>query len=390
MTDTAGPFFYSQVKCPVCDSINAHTNIRTGAYRANGKDSDYCPTGLVWTNPAHQKYVPLLFFMATCTKCFYTREFNAEFKSWEKDDSFTGGRARVKAQHMAAFDNKNGLIQFVAPYIDPEKYPTESAIIKFILGIHDELLTGRPSPLSLARYFLRIAWLLRGRRTPGSTPADAKASPVARLRREVADAESVLSDYEGKIKRLRDTLESVGSSLKNGPGADRFTRQKDEALKELSASLPPLLQAASKLTEVCADAEQATQGNTSTGEEYFTFGDFRQFLIKARQLLSEVPTTEKEALSKAVEYYTKADETGTQIQQGLPQLQTMYLIAELSRRAGDFKNATQYFNALRKMGWELVQRGEADTATVNQTNKLLTLAGEQARTNKEEQAEVAV
>ena len=131
------------------------------------------------------------------------------------------------------------------------------------------------------------------------------------------------------------------------------------------------------------------RGNTPTGEEYFTFGDFRQFLIKARQLSSDIPTTEKEALSKAVEYYTKADETGAQIEQGLPQVQTMYLIAELSRRAGDFKNATQYFNAMRKMGWEIIERGEADTATVNQTNKLLAMAGEQARVTKEEQAELA-
>ena len=114
--------------------------------------------------------------MATCMKCFFTREYNAEFKSWDKDASFAHRRAKIKAHHIAAFDNKNGLIQFVGPYIDPEKYPTESAIIKFILGIHDELLTERPSPLSLARYYLRIAWLFRGRRTQVSTPTDGAAA----------------------------------------------------------------------------------------------------------------------------------------------------------------------------------------------------------------------
>jgi hypothetical protein len=49
MAVSRSPIFHSQVKCPVCDSVNAHANIRPGAYRYTGQDTDYCPTGLVWS-----------------------------------------------------------------------------------------------------------------------------------------------------------------------------------------------------------------------------------------------------------------------------------------------------------------------------------------------------
>jgi uncharacterized protein (DUF2225 family) len=293
VSDVPGPFFYSHIKCPICDSINAYTNVRTGSYRVSGKDTDYRPTGVVWTDAACQKYDPLLFFMATCAKCFYTREFNAAFTGWSKDTSFGYHRAKIKGKHIAAFEDAHGLIQLVGPRLDPETHPTESAIIKFILGIHDELLTDRPSYVSLARYLLRIAWLFRGR----------------------------------------------------GAG----------------------------------DPEEA----------YFTFGDFSQFLIQAKQLLSDIPTTEKEALSRAAAYYEKAAETDSLIEDGLPQVQTAYLIGELSRRAGDFDRATQYFYTAIKLGRELVHGGEADLSTVNQTNRVLTMAVEQARLTKDERAGLA-
>jgi uncharacterized protein (DUF2225 family) len=298
MSTTQSPLVSSPIKCPVCNTVTPQTTTKTGAYRVNAKDTDFRPSEVIWTNSEYQKHDPLLFFMATCPRCFYTHEYTDEFKAWENDFSFvTYTRAVIAQKHLTALQDKNGLIRFLGPRIDPDKYPTETAIIKIILGIYDELQLTQPSALNLARYFLRIAWLFRGR-------------------------------------------------------------------------------------------TQSTNA-VSSGQGYDSFGNFEEFLVEAKQRFAEIPTNEQEALATASVYYRNAFERGSQVADGVAQVQAAYLIAEISRRAGDFATADRYFLTTMKIGRELTHDETATAASINQTERLLATAVEQARLSKQAQQQTA-
>jgi hypothetical protein len=385
MTNSQDPFFPSKVECPVCGSINEYMNIRPASYRETNTDTDFFPSARVWRNAAYQKYDPLYFFMATCEKCFYTREFNAEFKGWERDAAFAHRRDVIQQKHRAALAEPNGVVPFLGRHLDQEKHPIESAIIKFILGIYDELLTEPPSSLKLGRYFLRTAWLFRSQGSQGQALAGETATVLERLRSVVSDANSALRAYEHKVNDLRSVVGTGLTSILKDKAPDLLDEQ-TQVMSEVAASLPPLLQAQLKLAEISDRAEQALRADDSQGKSFYTFASFREFLIKAKQLWNNVPTTENEALSEACEYYKKAYDRGVEIGDGVAQVQAAYLIAELSRRIGDFTGAERYFNVLMRVGWQVVNAGSGNAATVNRTRKLLEMGREQARLNKEAQA----
>jgi hypothetical protein len=325
--------------------------------------------------------------MATCEKCFYTREYDTDFKEWEKNLSFnTYQRAKIKEKHLGTLRDPNGLLHALGPRFDADRYPTESAIIKFILGIFDELLTERPSSLNLARYFLRIAWLFRTH-LPNATGAAAVTSDgVALFRRDITRMSDVLNHYDGAVKSLVAARDQVAASFSDPSEADRFRQQHDEATKELSACLPGLRQTTSKLVALGDAAEGALSGSASPAAGYYTFRDFRHFLTDTRPLLSEITATEDEALTKAAGYYRKAYESGSQIKEGIAQIQTAYLIAELSRRTRDFETADAYFRTVLKLAWEIGREDGASVTTTNQANKLLEMARTQARLCHEDSA----
>src|SRR5512136_1351997 len=95
------PLFLTRVECPVCGTVNEYETIRVGAYTEGERETDFSPSFIKWRNPKYQKYHPLLFFAATCTQCHYTREFNAKFKEWSKDNHFRAYRLKViKERHI--------------------------------------------------------------------------------------------------------------------------------------------------------------------------------------------------------------------------------------------------------------------------------------------------
>jgi hypothetical protein len=385
MSINQSPLVSSSIKCPVCNTVTPQTTTKTGAYRVNAKDTDFRPSEVIWVNPEYQTREPLLFFMATCPRCFYTHEYTDEFKAWENDFSFvTYTRAAIAQKHLTAYQDKNGLLQFLGPRIDPDKYPTETAIIKLILGIHNELLLTQPSALNVGRYFLRIAWLFRGRIQPANGADAAATDPVARLRREIANVSAIARTYGDAVKTLQSLVESIGASTADPARAEALARKKNEVLTQLSAPLPPLVQAASAFAGMC-EGESRVVGAGSSEAGFHSYGDFEQFLVEAKQRFPEIPTNEHEALATASAYYIKAFERGSQVADGIAQVQAAYLIAEISRRAGDFATADRYFMTTMKSGRELTREDNANAASVNQIEKLLATAVEQARLSKQAQ-----
>lgn len=387
MDKTQDPLFFSELTCPVCKTVNKFENIRAGSYSESGRDTDFMPTGRVWLNQDYQKYDPLLFFMATCSKCYYTRELSKDYKSWQSDTAFKTYRLKnIQQKHLADLGDANGLIRFLGSHINQDKYPFESAVIKFLLGIYDMKFLDRPPNLDLGRYFLRIGWLFRSNGLHAGGGSSGTTGFFRQLKGTAQGAGQLLPGYDDKVKNLKKLISSDFSELfGNIPEAAQHKKQIEQILDDISVSLDPIVKANSKLIEVFINAEQALAVKTANPEnKFYDFDDFRNFLKLAKEKWDEVPLNETEALQKAAEYYRKAYETSGEISQGIQQVQAAYLIAELTRRVGDKDDANRFFNQTIKMGREIVIGKKVDNSTINYTQKLLEMAMEQARLNKKE------
>lgn len=387
MSKAQDPFFYTELECPVCKTVNKYENIRNGAYTESGRDRDFKPTGRNWLNPDYQKYDPLLFFMATCQKCFFTKEFNTEYKNWQKDNSFKTYRQKtIQQNHLSKLSDKDGVIQLIGSKIDIVKYPFESAVIKFLLGCFDSKIGGRKANLDLGRYFLRIAWLFRDKYSGEGAKVSGHSKLFHELKGAAQLANQLVPNYDKKVSSIKSLMKSgFSTEFSNNPEAENHKQQIEEVIKQMSASIGPLAEAGSKLLDLFKNAEKSLAGSVSEDEDAFhEYPSFNNFLELAKDKWDEVPTNEVEAMRKAVEYYQKAYETGGEISQGAQQVQAAYLIAELNRRIGERDEAGQYFNQTIKLGRDIVMGKKGDSSTINFTKNLLEMAMEQARLNKSE------
>jgi hypothetical protein len=392
MSKTVDPLYYSELECPVCKNNNKFENIRAGSYSESGKDKDFKPTGRNWLNQAYQKFDPLLFFMATCAKCYYTREFNQDYKNWSKDTNFKTYRLKtIQQNHLSDLSQKDGIIRFLGENIDQQNYPFESAVIKLLLGIYDTKISGRPSNLDMGRYFLRIAWLFRDQAQQGQEEATGNAGFFRQLRGAASQVNQLVPSYDEKVANLKRMLENDFLMVfGNVPEADEHKKQIEQAISEINSTLEPLAKAGSKLMSLFGNAERTLLGQElSSDKPFHNYPGFTSFLLQAKEKWDEVPINEKEALIKATEYYQKAYESGGEISQGVQQIQAAYMIGELSRRTGNTKNADQFFNQTIRMGREMVMGKQADQSTINFMKNLLDIAMEQARLNKKQEAEVS-
>jgi hypothetical protein len=392
MANVQEPIFYTQIECPICKNLNEYENIKVGSYTESGRDTDFCPTGRVWTNPAYQKYDPLLFFMATCKKCYYTREFNADYKNWQKDSSFKMYRLKaIQDKHLAEFLKEDGVVKYLGSRIDHNRYPFESAVIKFILGIYDEKLLDRPSKLDLGRYFLRIGWLFRTYKDRLKGNSSASSVFLGKLKKCAETANKSLGDYDTRLKEIEnsfgnDFLMIYGESAE----AAKLKSQAESILKGLFSNVRPMRESAETLIKLIGENEKAMAPASNAEGGFYNSATFVDFLSEAQKMCGDIPLNEIDALVKARDYYQGAYEVGDKISAGAGQIQAAYLIAELSRRTGSYANANTFFNQVIKSGREIVNGRKDDTSTINFAKKLLETAMEQARLSRKESEGQAV
>ena len=160
---TESPFFLSKVECPICKTINEFETVKVGSYVEEGRDTDFCPQKIKWRFPKYQSYNPLVFFVATCSNCYYSHEFNKSFKEWKSDTNFRTYRLRAtKDVHLDQLAVSDSVVKQLGEAIDLSRFPNESAILKLHLAIFDEQAFDHHSKLDIGRYYLRIGWLFRG------------------------------------------------------------------------------------------------------------------------------------------------------------------------------------------------------------------------------------
>jgi len=377
------PLFLTKVECPLCGTVNEFETIRVGAYSEGERETDFCPSVIKWRNPKYQRYNPLLFFTATCAGCHYTREFNAKYREWFKDNNFRTYRLKsIKEKHLAELSEADSFIKLVGGMLDNEKYPDETAILKLILAIYDELLYEHPSNLDLGRFYLRVAWLFRQCRQDGGEIAE-----TAGVKR-YTDIETGLDDLGRWISGLGRNLEYLEQAVEGSETSDQESEKSPhQALQPLISELRDL---ENSLAGTFAKIENTfdeinsippENGPAAFGPAFYSHSSFDEFLIKLARMWDGVPRSEKEAMRRAAKYYIRAFEQGKEIGTGNQAIQAAYLIGELSRRTGDNDTARQYFNTTIKMGQEFINEIRGDRNRTALARKLLELAIKQGKKN---------
>lgn len=381
-------FFLTRVECPICRTVNEFETVRVGAYVERGRDTDFCPLEIKWHEPRYQAYNPLTFFTATCSNCFYTREYNNVFRDWQKDSNFKTYRLRaVKDRHLEQLAAADSVIKSMGQNLDLAHFPNETAILKLFLAVYDEQLADRPHQLDLGRFYLRIGWVFR-ELEKGENPAvkvlrsllDQLHNRQASLGEAAAKLQEELTVFANHISAHFETNE-VPTAIKAQmvPFKERFS----ERLIALETQVDPAGELLTSLADLLNEYQGALLGSNDAGGSIGFAGhaSFVDYLQSLRPAWDGIVTNEHEALKTAVSYYQTAFEEAREIAPGYQQIQASYLIAELSRRIGDHDTARQYFNATIKQGQEFIYQNRNDRSRTALARKILELAMDQGREN---------
>ncbi len=386
------PIFLSKIECPICKTVNEFETLRVGAYAENDRHTDFCPKDIVWRYPRYQAYNPLAFFCVTCDNCYYSREFTSKFKEWKKDNNFRAYRLKaVKVLHLDKLAEVDSIIRKLGELMDIIHHPNETAVIKLLLAIFDELLYDHPNHLDLGRFYLRIGWVFRSLgegEDPNlqflrglMTELDGKYTVLRHRCREIDEHMSTFIEY---VTRHFETVR-IAPELKTRlvPYREKFEGQIARLKQSLDAVYTELDQTNNLLTEYKSTA-MGGEGDEATAV-FGSYRSFDDFLFDIKKSWGGVVVTEREALEKAIYHYKEAMEDSRTIQAGNQQIQASYLIAELSRRVGDYDGARQYFNNTIKYGQEFIYENRRDHSRTALARKTLEPAIEQGKANLEAQ-----
>ncbi|RKX29878.1 MAG: hypothetical protein DRP47_00640 [Candidatus Zixiibacteriota bacterium] len=386
---TESPFFLSKVECPICKTINEFETVKVGSYVEEGRDTDFCPQKIKWRFPKYQSYNPLVFFVATCSNCYYSHEFNKSFKEWKSDTNFRTYRLKAtKDVHLDQLAVSDSVVKQLGEAIDLSRFPNESAILKLHLAIFDEQAFDHHSKLDIGRYYLRIGWLFRGMESFADplqaamqgmlTDLKARYQALWGAMEQTRDSVGMFSEYADAMFNTEDITADLKSQLL--PFKERF----HTACKGVSDSLDTTNHQLNALNDVVTEFRSISVSSNAEGSSapvFGNYGSFGQFLSNLKTSWDGIVTNEHEALEKAVINYRAAYTEGRGIAQGNQQIQASYLIAELSRRIGDHEKAKEFFNSTIKNGQEYIYRNRNDKSRTALARKILELAIEQGKKN---------
>lgn len=367
------PFFHTKVQCPVCETDNKFDTIRVGAYVESGRESDFRPKGINWRFNKLAGQDPLVYFVATCPTCFYSRESNDAFKNWKSDSTFKTYRLkRIKQMHNDELGRSSSIVKRLGKSIDLAKSPNESAIAKLLLAIYDEKLNERPAHLDIGRLYIRIAWVFRSlAETTGAAPEVVDTDGgIGDLDRSFRSWSEGYHDWIGQRDELFQKIDEHGSG--------DLCRVELEELRAHEESVRTLMNTlAGKLNAVSSET-------ASGGDAFGGFDNVYSFLGDLRENWKEAPASEQQALEFSINSYQLALESGKEVSAGSQEMQVMYLIGELQRRIGNFDKAREYFNGSLKVGQDFVRRFQNDSSRTALAKRILELAMEQSQLAKEQ------
>lgn len=382
------PFYMTKVECPICKTINEFETIKMGAYTESDHDTDFCATGRKWRNPRYQAHNPLLYFVASCANCFYTREFNSSFKDWKEDAYFKTYRQKtVKEKHLDLLARADSVIKAIGQELDPNRFPGETAILKLLLAVIDESLNDKQLHLDLGRFYLRIGWIFREMESGENPNQQLIRGYMVDIEKEFGHLRESIMTVEERLHSVERAAsqqfsdEKISAELKSilYPIKDKYDSE-TASFRELLALVNSKVEA---LETIFQEHRKSALGTDDGGLQsgFHSHRSFYEFLTNLSPKWDGIPKNEKEALKYAVRHYRTAFEEGRDISEGNQQIQASYLIAELSRRIGDFDSAREYFNTTIRTGQEFIHRNKGDQGRTAMARKILELAIEQGRSN---------
>ncbi|MCZ6632512.1 MAG: DUF2225 domain-containing protein, partial [bacterium] len=208
------------ITCPACNLDNAFPRLKRDIFRARTSEPDDHPLEVGWRaeNVEIPIWVtPLSFFWGVCPNCFYAGQVdNAEFRTWKKNatkfkNQFSEGILDNLAEQANA---GQGFAQTVGKAMDPnDVYGT--TLIHFFLGIHSEYLKNSPVVGTLARSYLRVAWLYRDQERLFQDFSG--SSGIQELLKETGDAWNIAirsnSDLSVQPQLVTDELSALRQTL---------------------------------------------------------------------------------------------------------------------------------------------------------------------------------
>ncbi len=382
------PFLLFKVECPICKTINEFEQIKVGAYTEESRDTDFCPVNITWRYPRYQAQNPLLYFTATCSNCYYTREFTNNYKEWKNDNTFRTYRLKtIKTKHLEQLSTADSILKRFGEVIDTQRHHNESAIIKLHLAVFDEQLSDHVSNLDLGRYYLRIAWVFRDL-NKGENPGQTLLNSLLRemnsrycgLAQAVENSRQSLDELNASVTAQFEAAQ-IPAEIQSRMFShrDRFESELATINETVGSTETKLEQFKSLLDEYRTDVlgGQQVDGQVPFAE----CSSFTDYLLQLQRTWDGVVTSEREALEHAIRFYKEAYSSGRDIAAGAQQIQAAYLIAELSRRIGDHDEAKRFFASTIKSGQEFIYEHRRDRSRTVLARKILELAIEQGRTN---------
>jgi len=388
------PFYLHKVECPLCGTINEFETIKVGAFKVEGKDTDFRPIGIRWANPKYQRYNPALFFVATCSKCFYSREYNSKFREWKKDVQFKNYRLKtIKGLHMEHIAPENSVLRILGSKLDHEKYPLQTAINKLLLAVYDELLLDRHSNMDVAKFFIRVAWLFREGRSSDTADRDVYLGYLSNLGDDVRNLGSVFDRLNEIVINLQQSINNHinDPSFESNPLASELKQGYTEAFNHLSSANKQLDSAIKHIQEtinVSGNVSMTAVGEDAFSMPYDEYPSYRDFLMKLRGMWEYAPLNEHDALKSAFEFYRASYESGHEVSLGNPKIQIEYLMAELCRRLHRYNDAKKYFNAAIRSAQEFIYEHRGDKSATVLARQTLDLALTQGKINLQAAAPV--
>jgi uncharacterized protein (DUF2225 family) len=321
-----------------------------------------------------------------CSNCFYTRELTNEYRDWKNDNAFRTYRLKAtKDKHLEMLSTTDSVIKQMGAHCDTAKFPNESAILKLHLAILDEQLFEHHSRLDLGRFYLRIAWIFR-QMGKGENPH------TVLLRGLIQELEQGMDRLTKTVGQLRPEQSEFTGTVNTQFAVDQlptdisarllpFREKFAGALNKLGEQIHSIEQNAGEVGRLVDDFKAAALGGDASGssQRFGSYSSFSDFLLSMQRIWPQVAVNEREALSRAVENYKASFSAGRDIAPGNQQIQASYLIAELSRRIGDFESAKQYFSSTIKTGQEFIYQNRQDQSRTALARKILELAMEQGR-----------
>ncbi len=382
------PFLVFKIECPICKTINEFEQVKVAAYTEGSRDTDFCPRDIEWRYPKYQAYNPLVFFTATCSNCFYTREFTNKYREWKSDNAFrTFQLKNIKVKHLEQLSVADSIVRQLGEAISSNRYPNETAILKLHLAIFDAQLADHPSNLDLGRYYLRIGWVFR-------TTGEGEDPNLVMLGGLIREIDNRFAGVQAATSNMQQALDELAGSIKAHFGVEQIPAElqsrmfsyRDRFDSGLAALNDPIQAALAKQDDFKSllDEYRAAVLGGTTGEgqpaasEHASAGNF---LMNLQHHWSGIVTNEREALEQAIHHYKEAFAGGRDIAAGNQQIQASYLIAELSRRIGDYDSAKQFFTSTIKAGQEFIYQNRRDQSRTVLARKILELAIEQGRAN---------